>query len=320
MKSAGSWNENSLREGFDWIFEKNHKMIAHSDFDGIMSSMLLHEVNNWSLIGFYDLKCVWIDEQLSSVNDEKLPEVLKSAIWVDVDVYHEKIRSIGHHILKFRLDDQVPGHINSLNPNLLRKICHKDFNRKYPFGTVHFLMMLLNYTPRENELTELLLWHPNSSLANAQRYSENAEAWLTGFLKINSMIKNLNKINEKSFEQLMKERVYSKLEEIGFSSGRTQIRTMNLKLGGYQCAFNDPTLEISKLEKLVNFISETMGWKRLEIPTKYKKICGNRYNITYKEIRERFGNLDSFLENKKVFSYSIPERGKVNYTVIPAMK
>jgi hypothetical protein len=310
----------NVEKFFPWIYEKNQNMIVHSDFDGIMSSMLLHEVNNWNLIGFYDLECIWFDEQLSSLYEDKLLEVLKSSIWVDADIYHEEIRSIGHHILKFRDSDQIPGHSRSLNPNLLRGIYHKDFNRKYPLGTVHFLMMLLKYKPRESELTELLLWHPNSSLANSQHYRTNVEDWLKNFLNIDFMIKTFPNTLTKSFEERMMKEVYPKLQNIGFDPGRAQITTLNLKLRGYQCAFNDPTNYVSKLGDLIKFIGEVMGWKELKIPIKYKSICGKRKNITYQEIRDKFGNLDSFLEKEKVFSYSIPNRGQVNYTIMPAIK
>jgi hypothetical protein len=315
-----SWNKDFLRvveTNFSWIYEKNQNMIAHSDFDGIMSSMLLHEVNGWNLIGFYDLECIWFDEKLSNSN---VIELLKSSIWVDADIYHEKIRSIGHHILKFREDDKISGHSQSLNPNLLRGIYHGNFKRKYPFGTIHFLMTLLKYAPKENELTELLLWHPNSSLANAQRYRDNAEDWLKNFLNINFMIKTFPKTMDKQFEERMMKEVYSKLQNIGFESGRAQIVTLHLKLRGYQCAFKDPTNYVSKIQDLIKFIGGVMGWKQIGIPVKYKCICGKRANISYSEIRGQYGNLDNFLEEKKVFSYSIPNQRKVNYTVMPTIK
>lgn len=310
-----------VKRKFPWIYEKRKNMIVHSDFDGIMSAMLLHELNDWNVIGFYDLENVWIDKKLfSAISNKELKRKLKSAIWVDVDIYHKEVRSIGHHILKFRIDDRIPEHINSLNSNLLRGIHHSKFHKKYPLGTIHFLMMLLNYKPKENDLTGLLLWHPDSTLANAQHYKENVKDWLYNFLNIDLMIKTFQKVQTVEFEKEINEKIYSTLQKMGFQPGRGQIGTIHLHLRGYQCSFGNPTNHIISINKLIDFIGKIMGWKKMKIPYSYICVQGIRKNITYKDIREKFSTFDTFLKKEKVFSYSIPNRNRVNYTIIPQLK
>lgn len=301
------WNRMVIHK-YPWIGRKDQKMIAGTDFDGIFSAMFLNEVKNYELIGFYDFETIWI-ENTANLND------IKNAIWVDLDIYHEDIKSIGHHILKFRSDDKILGHQQSLNPNLIREIYHNNFNRKYPYGTIHFLISLFDYIPKDDILNKLLLWHPNSSLMNAQKYRPNTEEWLRNFLKIDLMIKTFNDVVTKEFEEKMKDMIYEKIEKTGFGKGRGQISSMNLGLRGYQCTFKNPMKSLTKIDNLVMEISKITGWKKMNIPSGYRKIEGEIEKTTYTAIRDKYGCLDDFLNKKNVFSYTIPYRNQIKYTI-----
>jgi hypothetical protein len=306
---------------YRWIYNERQPMILHSDIDGILSGMFLHEIRRCYVIGFYDLKCIWLAKNLYLSNKGEILKALYSSLWVDVDIYHENIKSIGHHILKFRKDDKIPEHTLSLNPNILRGIYHGNFERKYPFGTIHFLMMIFNYQLEKNNLkSEILLWHPDSSLANTQHYAQNARDWLENFLGIKVMIKYLQSVDTQDFEQNIKRYVYDELQKLGFRKGRSQIRTRYLRLGGYQFDFKNPNQYITQINNLIRFLSDITGWAEIEIPQAYVSICGKRFTVEYKMVREKYGNFDSFLSHEKVFSYAIPNRNKLNYTIILGIK
>jgi len=305
------WREIAFDQ-YSWLKKKNQKMIAGSDFDGIFSAMLLHEFRGFELIGFYDFETIWYD---SNCNKEDL----RDAIWVDLDIYHPDIKSIGHHVLKLTMKDQVPGHKNSLNPNLIRNITvSRNFNRKYPYGTVHMLVSLFDVKVKKDLLNMLLLWHPNSSLANAQRYRENAKDWLFNFLKIDVMMVTFKQTLQQQFEDDLEKHIYQRIEQIGFSKGRSQIVTIHRRLGGYQCAFKDPQKSYKQIDGLISMISKITGWRHMSIPRIYKRIKGSVRSVSPRDIRQKYGRkpgyFDKFLKNEQVFSYAIYSRNKIRYT------
>jgi len=307
QESLIKWQEKTI-DRYPWIKRENQKMIAGTDFDAIFSAMFLSEIYNYELIGFYDFKTIWTN------SNEDLNDV-RNAIWVDLDIYHKDIKSIGHHILKFRSDDKIIGHKQTLNPNLIRGIYHNNFNRKYPYATIHFLLSLFNYSLRDNDLNNLLIWHPNSSLINAQRYRSNAKEWLINFLKIDSMIKTFDEVITKEFEEKLRDKIYTRIEKTGFTKGKGQTSSMNLKLRGYQCTFKNPMESLININNLISQISDITGWKKMHVPSKYTKIVGEIKKTDYPRIRKTYGCFDNFLEKEDVFSYTIPYRNQIKYTI-----
>ena len=302
---------NEIFHRFSWLDQKDHDMIVGTDFDGLFSAAFMHEKSGWQIIGLYDFENVWYSPEISG-------KQLRKAIWMDLDVYHPQIRSIGHHILKYRLDDKIPHHHHSFNPNLLRGIYHGNFQRKYPLGSIHLLIWLFNHKLPQNQLQKLLLWHPDSSWINGQshRFRNNVKDWLHDFVPNSLMINTFADIDTKSFEEEMQNVFFPKIRKAGFSQGRGQVQSRHLKLRGYQCSFDNPDNCLRQLQNMFKLISQITGWKVPKIPGSYQAIKGTRNHprYDYREIREDFGNLDNFLSSMKVFSYAIPNMGKMNYT------
>lgn len=65
-----------------------------------------------------------------------------------MDVYNKNIKSIGHHMVcynKNKLPNNWYNYDNCIQINNLRNFDKtKDFQRKYPFATIHFLLALLS--------------------------------------------------------------------------------------------------------------------------------------------------------------------------------
>ena len=156
-------------------------MVISPDLDGVLSALLGQHLFQWRVVGFYDLDKLWVLRKYANVGSVK-------PIFVDHDVYLKGIPSIGHHMLKWSADTPIPEHespdAHSVNPNLLRQFTLRDhFDRKYPFGTVHFLLAcyqawgdLKDYKPLDAFMPVLL--HVDSSLQNAFTYEKNARDWL----------------------------------------------------------------------------------------------------------------------------------------------
>lgn len=126
----------SFAHRFPWLLQESRKMIISNDFDGFLCAQLLHHLLGWEIAGFYvGSSAIWYDREFPEEN-------LSNCVFVDIDINRNHIPSVGHHLLKYSVTDQIPGHQrNSLNPNIERNMYAKDrFKQKYPLGTVHLLI------------------------------------------------------------------------------------------------------------------------------------------------------------------------------------
>ncbi|MFB6070017.1 MAG: hypothetical protein ABEJ76_03260 [Halanaeroarchaeum sp.] len=308
---ADSLSREEIESAYPWVTETGRDMIVGSDIDAIMSATFLADHLDWTPIGFYtDF------ENLFTVPDASRRDVL-DAVWVDLDVYHPEIASIGHHILNFRLDDEIPHHERTLNPNLLRGTYHGNFPRKYPLGTVHFLSWLHDRPTQATETQRLLYWVPDSTWINGQshRFRENVEDWLFNVVPIDFMIDSFEWIDQADFEDALAETVYPRIESTGFGRGRGQVTSRHRGLGGYQCTFVDPVERQASLQALVDAIAEIMDWQSFEVPGEMDVISGERTsNRSYSDVLDEYPGIDEFLGDNDVFSYAVPNGNTLNYT------
>lgn len=180
-----------LAREYPWIRERDRKCIISADLDGVLSALLMSHLLSWQVVGVYTINSLFIASSAVPETDRLLgPEDLlrkSDFCFIDHDIYRRHIKSIGHHFLRWSNDVPIPEHTaghSSLNPNLLRGFSfNNEFNRKYPFGTFHFLVacfsawaMLSDFRP-DDDLTTLLL-QVDSSFENAIKYQDNALDWL----------------------------------------------------------------------------------------------------------------------------------------------
>ncbi|MDR7555716.1 MAG: hypothetical protein QN157_08920 [Armatimonadota bacterium] len=308
-------------------------MVLGDDLDSVMCGVLMHHLFAWDVAGFYvDYHKVWYSHQIS-------PRCLRNAVWLDLDVSRAEIRSIGHHILLESATGNILEHRESVNPNLFRgvtgragggrardhgeacSLCDgRTFPHKYPLGTIHFLLWLHNVDlgPVCDPFQEAFLWLPDSSWINGQRYPRNVHDWVRNWIPHPQLVATLSRIDTESFEETMRDRVFPAIERVGFTRGRGQVTSRHLGLGGYQCQFPDPNQCRDNLQALADLIADAFCWPRMTIPTPpYKLIEGRRnptqYTLT--NIRRMFGTLENFVRQERVFSYVIPNGGRINYTV-----
>jgi hypothetical protein len=298
-----------IKKVYPWAFIKNQNMVIGDDLDAIISSCFLHHYLGWEIKGFYvKYNKLFIEKELKNWED---------CIFVDLDIAQNNIKSIGHHILQINSNDSLSniGHNNSLNPNILRGKTMETFRTKYPLGTIHFLMWIHQKNiPIDNDLKNML-WMPDSSWINGQshRFKSNVEDWI-GSLNLKELKNTFSNIDTLSFENIVQKIIYPSIINTGFTQGTGQVSSKNLKLTGFQCQFTNPDKDKSKLKKIIELICDTFGWDRPLLPNSYVNLTGER---TSSQIPAKcFENgLSSFIINKNIFSYVIPNYGKINYTI-----
>jgi len=308
---ADSLYRDRIEGEYPWAFEEDKDMIIGSDIDAIISSVYLNEYLGWNPIGFYtDFENLYTDADVDQ-------EDVKDAVWVDLDIYHPDTASIGHHILNFRLSDEIPHHSKTLNPNLLRGMYHGNFSRKYPLGTIHFLTWLHEQPTTVTETQQLLYWTPDSTWINGQshRFRNNVRDWLFNCIPSDFMLESFEWIDQPSFEDALAREIYPRIESTGFSRGRGQVSSQHRNLGGYQCTFTNPNEKHNQLQSLIDLIANIMDWGSFALPRNMKVIHGNRTsNYSYSNILDDFDGIDEFLSGYDVFSYAIPNRNTLNFT------
>lgn len=104
----------------------------------LLSALLYLNYFDAEVVGYYDGKVMLSKENVDP----------KDCLFLDMDVYNKNIKSIGHHMVcynKNKLPNNWYNYDNCIQINNLRNFDKtKDFQRKYPFATIHFLLALLS--------------------------------------------------------------------------------------------------------------------------------------------------------------------------------
>ncbi len=164
-----------------WIVEQRQHCILSPDSDGFICGLFMTVLLNWEVSGFYDGKILLIRNGLS-------PE---QCIFLDMDVNRPDIRSMGHHMVLYNKRITHPNftYQNCIQPNLLRLFDgKKDFQRKYPFGTSHLLLGILQHARVIKSLPKEAIWpllFTDGIWNNLFGYTENCLDWIN-FLQIST--------------------------------------------------------------------------------------------------------------------------------------
>lgn len=121
-----------------WIVSEDCDCIISPDCDGFLCGLLVSNLLNWNIAGFYDGKALVFENKID-FND---------CVFLDCEINRIGVKSIGNHLLEYNRGVALENcHFeNCINPNLLRGFDGKNsFQRKYPFGTIHLLLALLQY-------------------------------------------------------------------------------------------------------------------------------------------------------------------------------
>lgn len=290
----------AIRGDFPWIEQRDQPMVIGTDLDALMSAALLYHYLGWQPIGVYNLKAIYAADGATDAD-------LKDAVWVDLDIAREEIRSIGHHILTNTRGEVIPAHQQSLNPNLLRRISVGQFSRKYPLSTLHLLMWLINTPAPGGTAAPYLMWLPDSCWITAQgRWLMNIVDWLENWMPNPFLLETVMLCGSESYEKAMFAFLSEMVQHTPLRPGQGQTTSKYLALRGYQFRFDNPAAQSLEVQTTLNYLSRITGWKAMPFPTEYRVIAGvqNRHQK----------NLEEFLRREEVFSYVIPNPGIIRYT------
>ena len=288
-------------------------MVIGDDLDSLLSAMYLHQLFEWPVVGVYcQYSRLWHTGSSQVFWDNLLSG---RYVAVDLDIYHPAVPSLGHHIISRQQRDELPGHTHTLNPNALRGFSvRKDYTRKYPLATIHYLWWLFGQgLPVEN--VNLLIWLADSAYINAQQYRNNVEEWVR-FFGIPAFSTILPALQTRAFEQALFDRI---LRPMGANPlchpGRSRNKSQHLGLNGYQCQFEDPNKQNGHLRSLLDILSRLSGWAPLPFPSKFGGFRqGNRKEIAVRDLEGV--DFSEWLERNGVFSYAFTYRERLNYTVL----
>jgi hypothetical protein len=254
-----------LRTEFAGLFEKSRPCVISGDIDGVLSAVLMGHVLGWPVVGVYTLNDLWVlrSNLRSESKGAELALEAANMVFLDHDVYRTRIASIGHHLIQWSPETPIPQHTEgraSLNPNLLRGITKKEFGRKYPFGTFHFLLacasawgLLKDFTP--DDLVTALLLHIDSSFINAMNYQDNALDWLNW----------LGGSDERSPPNPICRRMLKFTPKVILEQSRElarRLKDMGIRPRS-QGSISDPTdaQEMTRLRNLMSWFEAETGWK-----------------------------------------------------------
>lgn len=305
----------SIRERFPWAFERGHKMVCGTDLDALLTATYLHHALGWELIGFYDLSTVYVESEHR--------EDLLDAIWVDLDVSHPEIRSIGHHMLSFQAGDDLPCHsVNTLNPNLERGLYSNGrYTEKCPLPTIAFLHWL---NEPDIELTinqAMLCWLADSGWVSGQshKYRENVKQWVTHVTPVEYLVETWKYIDNPLCDRQMDGLISFLTRGTEFNEENASYTSRHLDVGGGQCSFTPDSLStLISVNIVMGRLGRFMGWTPPCVPTDLEHIEGTRvHSCSYRyQIAQTHGSLDAWLVDTEPFSYAIPFSDNLNYTLL----
>ncbi|MBP7687475.1 MAG: hypothetical protein KA765_06200, partial [Thermoflexales bacterium] len=269
---------------FAWLRQINQPMIIGNDLDALLSAQFLHDYLGWTIAGFYNYTTLYHDPHINPLD----------CTWVDLDIHHPLIGSIGHHILRPAPTDQIPDHQLTVNPNLLRGIDQVDFTHKYPLGTIHFLLWLHDQRLPKKRAATLLLWLADSAWINTQYYRSNVKAWLMNWLPVPELIATFDETNTGDFEEEMRDQILSVIDIAQLAEAdNIQRRSKFLGLGGHQCVWNKPD-ELIKVRRVTDLIERKLGWKKPKFPAQWAAVAGQRRSGVLPDLISRHGSFDAF--------------------------
>ncbi len=295
---------------------KNQKCIINTDLDGIFSGLILHNFLNWEIVGFCDsAESIWIDK--NRCNN------LSDCIFIDMFVFPEEIKCIDQHIIS--VDEEHNNLLtqskNKLNPNLINKrnfLPNQSYYKKYPFGTVHFIiawlekngilveMDLFNNVSIGISLIDLLLRADDTlNTSTYSNYTDNAKEWwqwLENFsnegnmiLTLRNYIENIKNEKTKSKIVIQKELIADLLKSKPFYCDSPD--------GGYKGAKSLGSKFLKpNVKDYINFIAEKAGINCFNLNFSFSQIKGiaKRVELTDKQLQQiKEGEL-----YKDLFSYA----------------
>ncbi len=291
-------------------------MLIGDDLDSLLSAMFLHQKFGWPVTGIYcQYTRIWHTGPVAAFREKLFSG---KYIAVDLDIYHPGVPGLGHHIISMTGDEELPGHSHSLNPNALKGFSvMRNFSRKYPLATIHFLLWLFEESSLSPEAASLV-WLADSAFINAQHYRDNVTEWVNNFCAFPAFSEILPKLQSIDFEENIQKTILDKMVSNPLCRpGRSKYKSKHLGINGFQCQFENPVLQNASLQALLALLGDLSGWRQLQFPASFSGFMeGKRYETSVQQIVSTGLTFGEWLEKEAVFSYAFTFKTRLNYTVL----
>ncbi len=181
------------------IFERNKYIVINTDIDGILCGLILQKYYHCEIVGFCDSKNkVWLIDGFEK----------SDPVYIDMYVTNPAVVSIDQHVVAIDHDhlNTINRYGTKINPNLLlaERVLNitDEYKKKYPFGTVHYLMMLMYKEGIDVDIDDLtvarrvngeditpadIILRADDALFNTFIYDINANEWWIRLLDNNCL-------------------------------------------------------------------------------------------------------------------------------------
>ena len=304
------------KQTIEKFFSKNRKCIINTDLDGLLSGMILQYFLDWKIVG-YSSCCGKPDDELWLENPN---ETIKECVFVDLPVCRHDYSVIDQHFVSYDMSfvDSYMSDNNKLNPNVLRKRVYKtghgrcEYTSKYPFGTVHFIIALLEWLGiigntftidlykkvGSFDVADLLL-RADRVIGNTNQYTTNCYDWI-------EWIKRFGKKNTHSLFDIAK----NSHKERAATEKAVEDKLISIGCGGIDgdCSNLFREKQFTKINLYFSFLSNSIGLPVL--PSihqifEYGNLVGNKEPVT---------NSMLLLNNSDLFSYAFINKAQVSLT------
>jgi len=302
---------------YPWIIKKGQNCILSPDSDGLLCGLFMSTYLDWRIKGFYDGKVMLLDKNVSA----------KDCIFLDMEIFREEIRSVGHHMVQFNKNKKPSnwGNFNNcIQPNNFRNYDgYKDFRLKYPLATIHLLIGIVSskikLTIPESAICPLL--YVNGVFKNLFGYPENCIDWLR-YLGAET---NQNKLYDIFFNEhysiynlmVALKDFFIQISEISenrdgndkIKISNTKGELINLKISGKICELNKE--ERKKSEKFLEILSRLTKWNYKKENWQWDNL--KIYRFSKSAIKPNNRNFEAMLA-KKPISWAMTSGLAIEYT------
>ena len=286
---------------YPWLKQRNMPMIISSNYDGMICASLLSHFLDWKLVGYYNHESLWISK--------KAIENKKEIIWVDLNILPKQGKGVGGHIVS--VDGYIPdGFESSCNPNILNGLTSQNFDSKFPFSTLIFLMWMYNIQIPNSDFAKLLILNSDASWLKWQHYKDNCKSWINklGNYNWDTFFQN---VDSKSFDKKVDSILYPELLSISKLKQFGKLTSKYLNIKNREFLIN-PDWDEDLIQLFFQMISQHLDWSGPSLPKIIKRIDGVKDKCNLSLVKKI--GLNEMINKHNIFSYAITSPKIFSYT------
>tara|TARA_B100000029_G_scaffold512875_1_gene610740 strand:- start:3848 stop:4783 length:936 start_codon:yes stop_codon:yes gene_type:complete len=292
---------------YPWLKKRKLPMIISANYDGLICASFLHHHLDWDLVGYYNHESLWISDYAIQQK--------KNIIWVDLNILPKQGKAIGGHIVS--VDGFIPkGFETSCNPNNLNQLTSNNFNSKFPFSTLIFLIWLYRINYPRNKMAKLLILNSDATWLKWQRYNQNCLEWILKLPDFN-WEELFQEVDSKAFDQQINQLLYPEL--LSFSSlkvfGKLTSKFLNIKNREFLV---NPDWDENLVLNFFQLISKYLLWSCPDLPQISRRIDGIKQKCALSDVKKI--GLDHMIDQHNIFSYAITSPRTFSYTTFGSNK